>query len=1031
MLELVVVYSSGGEPGCSDMVIFVEWYWNPVDQRSDGGLPMTDEDTGLGALASPLVQERAASLECCPWCTAKGLTSALRCYRINLQESVTLCTNPQCLFPLVSRSLEDVLASLDPVEPAVGNKRKKPSALEKDESVRPRHKRLRASDSLGPQSIPDAPVSPAEDGAANIVNNGHHAAPKTEEGKLNGYRDSPPAETAGWESLQYQDDALVQEPEIAACADGLTAAGHLQGSSEAVLTADEEALARPHLGAPGASEDDFRQVMSSCCGLDSNRSFPATEGVYPIEINPPSPQTARTEPKSPTADVGSAESETDGLSSAALTKSEELVSVHGPPFWRNSDNLCWLDSLLVALVNCRSLRKCRAKDEPQQSSVWQLMRGYEDVCASIQVHQRTGRDGAVGVPTHVLQTADADLLRLRMSVFKLLAPKLHCKLGQRETPVFAMPLLLESDSWAEPLFQSSFRWEFKCSGCKTTTRERVMKTLPTFTKVLLDWSPLHAVHLAPCNVCGRKKQRRTMMLESVPPVFALHFVEGLPDNDVAAYAFAFQEKRYSVTTVLQYDLHLKHFVTWTRNADGSWLEYDDLQHPECRTHPTLPVPPREMHVLFWEQEEDKEPRLCSPSSTFAESPPSQSATIPGRGLSDLTADAPSSCSPDQSFLGSRDVADIVRSLSAPEDDDGGDDDATDAAVDTSIGSTTLLDTFEGLSQDDIITLTLVELKLDAETQPSNDEGEAAREAGVPSAVEALDSSPDSSSAAVIGSEGKNPLNPLPKTTPKSDPAPKRAAVAPPKPPAPLPQSTPNPARRPQNPGGFFPKPPLKMDDGAGLPLKAAEMYGGFGAAASIPRSAPPCPPAVLNGKSAPLQPPPSKQQTTTPEVSRPKKQSSPTTKLPPGLSDTDALRYKLIKKLKAKKKKLAKLNEMLGHEGAAGRRRPDSTARGSPHTVTSSTYDGAACDDFLSDLLSPATTASNLSPDSTGFLEMITSGQERAEPADRGGDAAAGRTHAADAPDAENFLEEFLSQAVAQGPSDMETEALSALELFV
>jgi len=37
------------------MVIFVEWYWNPVDQRSNGGLPMTDEDTGLGALASPLV----------------------------------------------------------------------------------------------------------------------------------------------------------------------------------------------------------------------------------------------------------------------------------------------------------------------------------------------------------------------------------------------------------------------------------------------------------------------------------------------------------------------------------------------------------------------------------------------------------------------------------------------------------------------------------------------------------------------------------------------------------------------------------------------------------------------------------------------------------------------------------------------------------------------------------------------------------------------------------------------------------------
>lgn len=293
------------------------------------------------------------------------------------------------------------------MEPTVGNKRKNPLALEKEESIRPGHKRLRSSDSLGPQSIPDALISPAEDGAVNIVNNGHHAAPKTEEGKVNGCRDSPLAETAGWESLQYGDDVLVQEPGIAACADGLapptclTPAGHLQCSSEALLTADEDSLARPHLGAPGDSEDDFRQVMSSCCGLDSNQSFPTTEGIYSIEINTPSPQrrepTARTEPKSLTADVTapkdvrSTESETDGLSSAAPTKSEELVSVHNPPFWRNSDNLCWLDSLLVALVNCQSLRKCTAKDEPQQSSVWQLMRGYEDVCASIQVHQRTGR----------------------------------------------------------------------------------------------------------------------------------------------------------------------------------------------------------------------------------------------------------------------------------------------------------------------------------------------------------------------------------------------------------------------------------------------------------------------------------------------------------------------------------------------------------------------------------------------------------------------------------------------------------------
>lgn len=39
-------------------------------------------------------------------------------------------------------------------------------------------------------------------------------------------------------------------------------------------------------------------------------------------------------------------------------------------------------------------------------------------------------DGVVRVPKAVLQKADADLQSLRMTVFKLLQPKLRCKLGK-------------------------------------------------------------------------------------------------------------------------------------------------------------------------------------------------------------------------------------------------------------------------------------------------------------------------------------------------------------------------------------------------------------------------------------------------------------------------------------------------------------------------------------------------------------------------------------------------------------------------
>lgn len=660
------------------------------------------------------------------------------------------------------------------------------------------------------------------------------------------------------------------------------------------------------------------------------------------------------------------------------------------------------------------------------------------------------------------------------------------------------------------------------------------------------------------------------MLENVPPVFELHFVEGLPDNDVKIYTFTFKGKRYSVTTVIQYNHQLKHFVTWIRNSDGSWLEYDDMKHPDCKTHQKFPVPAQEMHVVFWEVEEDKEPCACSPSSTFAESPPSKNEMKLSAGDKDLTAEDLSAHTPDESFLMSHNDTDIVCALTVSENNM---DTTVTAGVDTSIGSTTLLDTFEGLSHNDIITLTLVEVKADSEMQPLNDNGQT-EDLSVPIGNEMLDSTPDSSSA-VIDNEishgpdelaaasssssdsgdgsssdptfvpggrrggrrgrgvsrgktvsrqmgkkkampkaaacifplaslepskeivskpvtaaedntppvettqqastvsstdtsphstaqksptmphqsaswsfllSKHPLNQVHKSISKLNTTHTPTSVTQVNPTPPT-HSTPNPVRRQQTPGGLFPKPQLRTEESEGLPLKAAEMYGGFGTKSSntpIPLTSP----ALLSGKSKMLQPINSNHQksltkTTVvsgtplplpgakrlPEIASSKKHSSQSSKVPSGLSDTEALRYKLIKKLKAKKKKLAKLNEMLGHQEGA-HLRPDSTALGSPNTVTSSTYDGSVCEDLLSDLLSPATTASNLSPDSTGFLEMLANGKDGAEQLDCGVNAV-GTVSQMKEPSTENFLDEFLSQAVAQRPTEMETEALSALELFI
>lgn len=600
------------------------------------------------------------------------------------------------------------------------------------------------------------------------------------------------------------------------------------------------------------------------------------------------------------------------------------------------------------------------------------------------------------------------------------------------------------------------------------------------------------------------------------------------------------------------------------------MEYDDLKHPECKTHQKLPAPAKELHIVFWEVEEDKEPPTCSPSSTFSE--PHSSGLKNQVNFSpsdtDLTSDESLHHSPDHSLPIPHDDTDIICALSLSEEGCNVMD--TTDAVDTSIGSTTLLDTFQGLTHNDIITLTLVEIKADSDLQPLSS-NEQTQDSSLPGRNQMLDSAPGSSSTVIDGemshsfhvqlptdsnsSETKNGSSSYPTFVPDAKgeqergklvgrQTDKKAAlsetvdISPPassepskiisnnpvsgiaaqgstspletqqaspvsstdtmplsasqespamlpvplqnsrwsfllskhplqpvnKPvdratpdlltkvkPTPPTHSTPNPVRRQQISGGLFPKPQLKTEESEGLPLKAAEMYHAFGIKSSNTLSALHTSPERLNGKSKLFQPVtsnPQKPLTNTTVVSgtsltapgakglseiSTKKRSSQSSKVPPGLSDTQTLRYKLIKKLKAKKKKLAKLNEMLGHQQSASLR-PDSTDLTSPNTVTSSTYDGSICEDLLMDLLSPATTASNLSPDSTDFLEMLASGQEGVGPLACGvsaGSAASQVNTRMNEPNTENFLDDFISQAGAQRPTEMETEALSALDLFI
>lgn len=312
--------------------------------------------------------------------------------------------------------------------------------------------------------------------------------------------------------------------------------------------------------------------------------------------------------------------------------------------------------------------------------------------------------------------------------------------------------------------------------------------------------------------------------------------------------------------------------------------------------------------------------------------------------------------------------------------------------DFSIGNTTLLDTFEGLSHNDIVTPMLIELK------------EAAEENPLSNLQEIVTVQAKSSITETFHLLEETPFHPIPcslKNKKSGNVSPTQEIIFPPVVKAPelvdplkmsicpptLLSSNPSasnpsfsfhhlshqskPLREPLCP--THPKVDPRFDGNEALLAKPAELFGGYRTKNSpnpVPEKLLRHPKKILNctGGLTPM----GQVSSLIKSVSQNSQNSSPSKIL-----STEFLRLKLMKRLKAKKKKLAKLNQLLSTEEGESTPRPDSTDISSPYSVTSSTsaYDSPAFDHFFAELLSPAMSASNLSPDSTGHVEIPTNSQ--------------------------------------------------------
>lgn len=569
--------------------------------------------------------------EYCPVCAAKGKRQVLRRYGISFEESILLCTNPQCFFPLGCKPLNEILTSstLPSLQSSLhsGENIYKSSVLiqSSKQNVK-RQKTLNCSNKDTWDSFSSLSRESAFKFTASRLN------------KIDNF-------------IPYSNN----------------------GSNHQTVNSAE-------VHGTGVTNEPIHVAPGQLCG---KRKEPSTESEH-SELEVPKEELSI----------------------------EQLILQ-----WKNTAALCWLDCILTALVHSKVLRNVISNLGTEvESPIKNLCTEYDQACALLSSSQCRGTgDGLWKIPPQLLAQIELMLNNIRERVFNLLQPKLRCELGKSDSPVFAFPLLLKQDACIETFFIQSYIWSFECMKCGYKYDERCTKTLTTFTKIDSDWHPLNAVHKSPCNKCQDKDQRRKMHIERISSIYMLHFVEGPPHIDLDAYGFDFEGSLYRICSIIQYLPNMKHFVTWIRNSDGSWLQCDDLQGFSCVRRSTLEVPAHEVHIIIWERS-DFEKATCRDII-----PHSDSSFVTGLNAPSLRSEAtssdvqrPSEIPLTNTALFSAPDKQIISALKEPTTPN------VDCVKENDIKGTSnsnFLTDLQYLGDDANIILNLVEIKLDDEGNP--------------------------------------------------------------------------------------------------------------------------------------------------------------------------------------------------------------------------------------------------------------------------------------------------------------------------
>ncbi|NXB97383.1 USPL1 isopeptidase, partial [Vidua chalybeata] len=500
-------------------------------QKTTNGLQVIGEGTGIGKSTLHMVgylgkncsPVETTAHEYCPVCKEKGQIQGLRTYRLNFQESIFLCENPQCIYPLGYKPLNSIITSTG----------------SENHQVPSTHKRRKLD---GTSDFSAVESDPKEARTNNVLNVEHTISA----------------------------DSAVKGCQNSSCI--------------------------PRASLHDALQNDQQNPGNHVGSCMQNVDFETTPKTSNYQESPPKTSSPKTQ-LLPNSELLSTASEISLKEDKSSTNNRDLCLQ-----WRNIHNLCWLDCILSALVHLETLKSALAEEYNDGKCLFQkLLTKYNQASILLNTCKRSK-------VKDVLPKAESQLNEIRNVMFKELQPQLKCELGNMKNPVFALQLLLQVDQQAERLFLHSFSCKFECVRCGHKYQDRLKKTLTTFTNVIPEWHPLNAVHIGLCINCGNTSQRQQMILEKAPSILTLHFVEGLPHNNLEKYSFQFEEDTYQITSVVQYQTDKKHFISWSLNPDGTWLECDDLKGPYCKKRKRFEVPPSEIHIVIWEKKASHVPQ---------------------------------------------------------------------------------------------------------------------------------------------------------------------------------------------------------------------------------------------------------------------------------------------------------------------------------------------------------------------------------------------------------------------------------------